>query len=128
MATQNSNFEPFEDYDDSCWKAQQTLNLRSFVRTLIVSGEDNPFQIATVHAHKDLLQNKIYHFHLQMSYIVYLITSNGMPRNHHALFVETSSVTGSDHIFQVTGKTRPFTRPATHFPWQDVPWSCAKGL
>ncbi|QSS59451.1 hypothetical protein I7I51_08886 [Histoplasma capsulatum] len=37
-----------------------------------------------------------------MSYIVYLITPNGMPRNHHALFVETNSVTGSDHIFQVT--------------------------
>ncbi|EGC49026.1 conserved hypothetical protein [Histoplasma capsulatum var. duboisii H88] len=38
-----------------------------------------------------------------MSYNVYLITSNGMPRNRHALFVETNSVTSSGHIFQVTG-------------------------
>ncbi|KAM5429223.1 hypothetical protein McanMca71_007748 [Microsporum canis] len=39
-----------------------------------------------------------------MSYPVYLIVSGGLPRNHHAIFVETNeSGEKTGHLFQVTG-------------------------
>lgn len=38
-----------------------------------------------------------------MSHPVYLVATIGAPRNHHALFVETDSVTGRGVVFQVTG-------------------------
>ncbi|KKZ64411.1 hypothetical protein EMCG_09599 [[Emmonsia] crescens] len=41
-----------------------------------------------------------------MSYNVYLIISTGMPRDHHALFVESNPATGSGHIYQVTGNVQ----------------------
>ena len=42
--------------------------------------------------------------HTSPSHEVYLVESQGAPRNHHALFVETpESGAKSGHIFQVTG-------------------------
>lgn len=39
-----------------------------------------------------------------MSYKVYLVSSAGMSRNHHAIFIETNlPASGRGHIYQVTG-------------------------
>lgn len=38
-----------------------------------------------------------------MSYPVYRVASAGMPMDHHAIFIELDSHTGSGQIFQVTG-------------------------
>ncbi|KAK2735810.1 hypothetical protein FQN55_001992 [Onygenales sp. PD_40] len=41
-----------------------------------------------------------------MSYKVYLVISAGLPRDHHALFIETDPNTLSGHIYQVTGNVQ----------------------
>ena len=59
------------------------------------------------------------------TYDVYLLSSAGMPRNHHALLVETNHpVTGAGHIYQVTGniqngmkfEDKPSARPTEEDP------------
>ncbi|WEW56709.1 hypothetical protein PRK78_002157 [Emydomyces testavorans] len=60
-----------------------------------------------------------------MSYNVYRVSSAGMPRDHHAIFVETNNpTTGCGHIYQVTGniqtgmtyETKPASRPPEEDP------------
>lgn len=53
-----------------------------------------------------------------MSYPVFLLENNGMPRNHHALFVRLNE-NKSGELFQVTGNIQQgmtFERRATHSP------------
>ncbi|EAS30404.2 uncharacterized protein CIMG_05883 [Coccidioides immitis RS] len=60
-----------------------------------------------------------------MSYNVYRVSSAGMPRDHHAIFIETNNpAIGCGHIYQVTGniqggmlyEDKPTAFPPEHDP------------
>lgn len=59
-----------------------------------------------------------------MTYNVYLLSPAGMPRNHHAIFIETNlPTTGCGHIYQVTGNIQTGMiyedKPTTSPPEED---------
>ncbi|KAI1989220.1 hypothetical protein LOZ53_003626 [Ophidiomyces ophidiicola] len=67
-----------------------------------------------------------------MSYNVYRVSSVGMPRDHHAIFIETNSPSiGCGHVYQVTGNIQDGMvyedKPATSPP-EDDPSFVGKSL
>ena len=47
--------------------------------------------------------NSSSHFVTSMSYNAYLVMDHGMPRDHHAIFIETEPDTASGYVYQVSG-------------------------